>query len=60
VLLLAPWCLWVFFVCLMKIYEVGNEDEEQERDEDEEKEKCLLDDGSPLHLLDMQILPLHF
>ena len=45
-----------FFVCLMKIYEVGNEDE----DEDEEKEKCLLDDGSPLHLLDMQILPLHF
>jgi hypothetical protein len=41
-----------FFVFLMKIYEVGNEDEE--------KEKCLLDDGSRLHLLEMQILPLNF
>jgi hypothetical protein len=44
----------------MKIDDVGNEDEEQEREEDEEKEKYLFDDSSLLHLLDMQILPLHF
>jgi hypothetical protein len=37
----------------MKIDEVGNEDEEQDREEDGEKENYLLDDGSPLHLLDM-------
>jgi hypothetical protein len=41
---------WGFF------YEVYEEDEEQKREE----EKYLLDDGSPLYLVDIQILPLHF
>jgi hypothetical protein len=41
---------WGFF------YEGYEEDEEQKREE----EKYLLDDGSPLYLVDIQILPLHF
>jgi hypothetical protein len=42
------------------IDEVCDEDEEQEREEDEEQEKYLVDNGSPLYLVDMQILQLHF
>jgi hypothetical protein len=44
----------------MKIDEIGDEGEEQEREEGEEQEKYLLDDGSPLYSVDMQILSLHF
>jgi hypothetical protein len=44
----------------MKIDEIGDEDEEQEREEGGEQEKYLLDDGSPLYSVDMQILSLHF
>jgi hypothetical protein len=40
--------------------EVYEEDEEQKREEGDQEEKYLLDDGSPLYLVDIQILPLHF
>jgi hypothetical protein len=44
----------------MKIDEVSDKDEKQEREENEEQEEYLLDDDSPLYLVNMQTPPLHF